>query len=581
MVKDGLRTGEDTDMFSATGGDGKGVFKFENTAKIFLNDTLENGSSWHGELQVVRDSKAIDGYDGHESNTQKDFLRELYVDTTIGDWDARIGKQQVVWGTADGIKLLDIINPTDWSEFNQNTMADARVPIWMINAEKYLDNGGNVQVIVAQNKEHKIAGLNSNGDAGHPFVMKGVDAISGQVNGFTNVTPALAEVAQTFTNGTALLSNTFNTAFAGLGLTAYQGLLPFAGFTVDGFTDMSFSMNPAGPALTNADFATFQLGSAGTFDMTGPQTLNFFAQCGFDATCSGNDANANLFGTNLMPVTDTSLGQMSVFNTGWNATSANSSNRSSAYEHMPLASFATFNTFAGQVMLMDLDVNGAASAPSAGALVVGTYGQPNGQQYYGIAGTSAQTSYVRDYPSDSSSNIGARFRNTTANGLNYSVNYFYGYDHNPQVNLSWHDSVTGEELSVVRAGTTALGAIDATSSRTRAQISAGIAQGSTTSVLLRNTAGQYYGAFDPTTYQANTNNNGTTLRFTETVKRAHNLGASFDYTLDTETLGGVVLRGEFLYQKDTSQPVVDNMLLAIGDLSNSSRWKKQICLSTF
>jgi len=29
MIKDGIRTGEDTDMFSSTGGDGKGVYKFE------------------------------------------------------------------------------------------------------------------------------------------------------------------------------------------------------------------------------------------------------------------------------------------------------------------------------------------------------------------------------------------------------------------------------------------------------------------------------------------------------------------------------------------------------------------------
>jgi hypothetical protein len=52
------------------------------------------------------------------------------------------------------------------------------------------------------------------------------------------------------------------------------------------------------------------------------------------------------------------------------------------------------------------------------------------------------------------------------------------------------------------------------------------------------------------------------------MNRVHNIGASFDYGLDTQTLGPVVLRGEFLYQKDTRQPVVDNVLLGIGDLSN-------------
>lgn len=605
MIKDGIRTGEDTDMFSSTGGDGKGVYKFENTAKIFLNDELENGMSWHGELNIVRDTKAIDNYTGHESNTQRDWLRELYVDTTAGDWDLRIGKQQVVWGTADGIKLLDIINPTDWSEFNQNAPADARIPVWMVNAEKYLDNGGNVQLIIAQNKENKIAGFNSNGDAGHPFVMKGVDAITGQVNGFENITPKLAAVAQTFTNGNAMLGTAFNNYFtAQFGaptlFNLHQGLLPFAAFTVDGFTDMPFTidMSADGDAtsLSNNDFGSFSVGVGGgaaDLDITGVQTLNFFAQCGFDATCAGTADNANAFGTNLMPVLDTSASATSVFNTAWNATSANASNRTSAFEHMPMATFATFNTFAGNVMLMttdgaggmapatQADIDTAAGAGAglgtlADAVALGNYGTgaAGDLQYWGIAGTSATTSHVRDYPSDTDANLGLRFRNTTSNGLNYSLNYFYGYDHNPAINLSWHDKITGEELSVVRAGIDNAGAIVSNVSRDRATVKAALAQGSTTSILLQNSAGDFYGAFDPSIYAANTNTNGVDLRFTETVERSHNLGTSFDYTLDTESLGGVVLRGEFLYQKDVMSPVVDNLLLGIGDLSNGLKMNK-------
>ena len=41
----------------------------------------------------------------------------------------------MVWGTADGMKLLDMINPTDYSEMAQNQMEDSRIPVWMINAE--------------------------------------------------------------------------------------------------------------------------------------------------------------------------------------------------------------------------------------------------------------------------------------------------------------------------------------------------------------------------------------------------------------------------------------------------------------
>ena len=108
MTKSGARTGEATNILGA-GTNGKGVYKFENTAQIFLNDDLGENATWHGELKIVRDNKAVDDYDGHENYTQQDWLRELYADTTAGDWDVRIGKQQVVWGTADGIKLLDMV----------------------------------------------------------------------------------------------------------------------------------------------------------------------------------------------------------------------------------------------------------------------------------------------------------------------------------------------------------------------------------------------------------------------------------------------------------------------------------------
>jgi len=547
FIKDGMRTGEATSMLD-TSGEGRKFYKSETSARIFFNGDIGEESTWHGELQIIGDPLAEDDYRWHESYSQHDWFRELYVDTTAGDWDFRIGKQQQVWGTADGIKLLDIINPTDFRELNQNAMEDSRIPVWMIAGERYLDAGGNVQFIISQSEENKIAGLNADGDASHPFIMKGVDAITGQVNGFMNITPALASTAQTFTNGAPLLAGVFAPFFP---VPGNMGLLPFAPFTVDGFVQTNFTIDPAAGAdptgLDPGDFLTLAVdtggGPTGTeIGLSGDQLLNFFAQCGFDTSCSGLDPNANLFTTNLMPIDVANVPTAGAFATTYNP----DANRTSAFEHMPLATFTTFNTFSGSVVTADLGF---------------------GPQWVGIPGTSADTAYVRDYPDSYEPNFGARFRDSMDNGLNYSVNYFYGYDANPAVNLSWHDRVTGEELEVVRAGTGPMGA-DPSMNRSRAEIVGALAAGSTTSILLRNSAGDYYGAIDPLTGTDNANDNPVTLRFTETVDRTHNVGASFDYALDTESLGSVVLRGEFLYQKDTKQPVVDNLLLGIGDLSN-------------
>lgn len=62
-------------------------------------------------------------------------LRELFVDTEIGAAFVRIGKQQVVWGQADGLKVLDIVNPQSFREFILDDFEDSRIPLWTVNAE--------------------------------------------------------------------------------------------------------------------------------------------------------------------------------------------------------------------------------------------------------------------------------------------------------------------------------------------------------------------------------------------------------------------------------------------------------------
>ena len=609
MVKDGIRTGEATSTTDTTG-EGKGVYKSENTAKIFLNDELDNGMSWHGELQVVRDTKAIDGYDGHEPNTQKDFLRELYVDTKAGDWDVRLGKQQVVWGTADGIKLLDMINPTDWSEFNQNTMAEARIPVWMFNAEKYLDNGANVQFIVSQPKENKIAGFNSTGDQGHPFIMKGVDTISGKVNGFYNIAPALSNVAGTFNNAAA--AGMFdNRALAADGTaTGAQnnaGLTPFGGMTVAGFAHSNWQMydNADAPSAPAAGTPPSYVGLTQTAMTNGADGigsgdyfLNVFAQFGFAGFGSPGEVNGNGNVTNLEEGTG-----------NWTP-----ENPTSAFEYMPLATFATFNTFTSGTMI-DADLDGNVDNP----------------WFTGIS-----KEWVVRKPDGA--NFATRFRNTTSNGLNYSVNYAYAYGSNPDVGINWVDPNSKAKLNVFRAPTvcydtstyTALTntitagpdnscttGVDAYApylgnpSMTRDQVAGALAQGGSVTALVQNDAGEFYGAINPeqwvadyttamgagpradlsTLNQIDANmapdtvvtqtavsatsggqNVAPMLQFEQTMHRSHMLGASFDYSIDFEN--PVVLRGEFLYEKDSTQPVVDRMLLAIGDLGSALKMEK-------
>ena len=70
-----------------------------------------------------------------------DWLRELYVDATLlgsGDNEInfRLGKQQVIWGRTDLFRVLDVINPVDYSRNNiYDELEDIRIPMWMLKTD--------------------------------------------------------------------------------------------------------------------------------------------------------------------------------------------------------------------------------------------------------------------------------------------------------------------------------------------------------------------------------------------------------------------------------------------------------------
>lgn len=77
-----------------------------------------------------------------------DFIRELYVDFSlpVGQDDIlgfRLGKQQIVWGRTDLFRVLDIINPVDFSRNNiYDELEDIRIPMWMLRTDLRLGATG-------------------------------------------------------------------------------------------------------------------------------------------------------------------------------------------------------------------------------------------------------------------------------------------------------------------------------------------------------------------------------------------------------------------------------------------------------
>jgi hypothetical protein len=80
------------------------------------------------------DQKPIDRWQVDGSRQLEAELRELYLDwqARLGAarLDLRLGKQQVVWGQAFGLRVLDQVNAMDFREFILDEFSDARVPVF-------------------------------------------------------------------------------------------------------------------------------------------------------------------------------------------------------------------------------------------------------------------------------------------------------------------------------------------------------------------------------------------------------------------------------------------------------------------
>ena len=509
------------------------AMKRETSARIYIDgdaEELSEGATYHVELNLMTDGKGNSNYDSHESYTQRDALREAYVDSQVGDWSLRTGKQQVVWGTADGMKLLDMINPTDYGEMAQNQMEDSRIPVWMVNAEKTQADGSEIQVIVSQPRENIFAGLNRhidtkvrkntfNGttneditlnegtDTGHAFIMKGPDTITGVHYGFLNIVPDLGGVAGRFAGG-----------FGGAGTLATAGMNGFVlgGTSGGSFEPMTMSGMATAMKTANAGTAVGALLDAETDDYTDlPGTASTLFEgaitsaANFFAGGTATDAQKNaLTGQQLLKAGFASQYDTNLADLTTEATAADST----AFDYMGNTTFMTFDAF-----------------------------------------VNAGSQYVYDMPENSEIDLATRYKNSTANGVNYSLNASYNYDKNPIIDLSWRNTTTGAKLHVNKM------VYDSGSMKVDSSATSNYTLMLTDDVKADGTVlanGDYGGA-------AGTH---ATLRFTQKVKRVKQIGGSFDMAIESEELGPVVIRGEALYTKDAYSPIIDKNKLSYGDL---------------
>lgn len=77
----------------------------------------------------------------YRDNTLDFDLREAYLDLYTKNIDFRIGKQQIIWGKADGVFITDVVSPKNLREFLLWDFSEIRMGVTAVNTEYYFASG--------------------------------------------------------------------------------------------------------------------------------------------------------------------------------------------------------------------------------------------------------------------------------------------------------------------------------------------------------------------------------------------------------------------------------------------------------
>ena len=83
-------------------------------------------------------------------------LRDFFFEFRTSNGLARLGKQQIVWGRLDGIKVLDLVNPQDFREFILDDFADSRISLWSAYFDYNLGNWRAELALIPDGSGHAI-----------------------------------------------------------------------------------------------------------------------------------------------------------------------------------------------------------------------------------------------------------------------------------------------------------------------------------------------------------------------------------------------------------------------------------------
>ncbi len=98
------------------------------------NDFMSSRTRFRGEIQkAFGKSSMFASFNLNQNSILKELnrleLREAYFDYSAEHWSLRAGRQLVIWGVADGLRVTDLVSPMDFTEFLARDYDDIRMPV--------------------------------------------------------------------------------------------------------------------------------------------------------------------------------------------------------------------------------------------------------------------------------------------------------------------------------------------------------------------------------------------------------------------------------------------------------------------
>jgi len=109
----------------------------ENGEFAIIQQTLNLNFEKRGEKVAFKANPMIYLYNADSINFN---MREIYADLYFKNFDLRVGKQQVVWGKADGVFITDIVSPLNLSEFLLPDFDEIRTGVIAAKLDYYIGN---------------------------------------------------------------------------------------------------------------------------------------------------------------------------------------------------------------------------------------------------------------------------------------------------------------------------------------------------------------------------------------------------------------------------------------------------------